>query len=1523
MSLTTTLIPTIQILQTNWASTNKELGRVDALAYDPVNDMFYVGGNFSGSNQLKSLAGAAITRNYLVAVYGSTHGASAWEYHSTWNPNANGRVYDIKVSPDGSQVYVAYYGSTVGGQTRKGLASLEPATGTNVGNATSLIPDLSFTAGVREIALSADGKSMWIGGDFTTGGGGTRLAKIDLSAATATVVATFNPSRNNTVHAVYIHESSGTLVCGGDFNDTASPWCAAFDSGTGAAKAFAYSPGPASGSSSACGVLAITGTGDTIWCGQRNDHEIKVAMPAGTVAHYQGCDGNIQANCIYQDAVISVHHGGCAAKAIDTSQANLTGGSCPNGGLKSGKIFKNDQATMALDTNFLPTDLIPSSTTPLGGWALATDGNNLMVGGDFVVAGHNLYRLAVYAGTGTVTPPPPPTCPPGTTGTWPDCVPIPTTTPPIVTITSPIDGTTINSDSVTVQADVEITAAGATPQSVVVQDNGGTAITMTPGVPSGPPDTQAPTVPTGLVSQGFDANGFPQLAWNASTDNVSVIAYNVYRNAVSVGQSPGLSLVDTSVAPLTTYSYTVTAVDGAGNESAASTPLSVTTPPTPSGGSSPTFLTGTTGAGTTSASASPPAGTTLGDIMLAHVTVVGNTGAVTAPSGWTLIAQWQDTTRYCAYLYQKTAGSAEGSATWSRASATTMDATITSTRNATIAQVLAAGSAGSSSSQHALPVLSGFKAGDIALDFVGADSSPLPYPRKGSMVGVMPNGSSSNWSDATALGTFETLVGRRMHHSHSMIPFDVKSGGSVTIPKRDLSVGNANLIADYNANRLSYVSWPRPRAGASGESSWSSQFGTNDPVTILKNFPTGTYDAQLTNLANALLAWEHATIIRLMHEMNQDMPWSIKKSSQQSAYAAAYIPAFQYIYTFLKNAGLVPLLHWNPGFLDSTNFTQESMWPGGPYVFAAGSEAYFNPGDTWPAKMTKVYTDWVSQTNSLGQPMIFGSGEGGHRGGDGTCYDTARTSLVPQGSNPSTQPQYKIYTQWDNTGPNGDNIIGDMNAAGQTKFKNFVQSSYMEAALTDTWVPPTGWTEAYQNRHPLGDASAKTNYGPGMQGHALFSRTLATAGSAPALPLVAPGRGRWAGFVVQLSATGGGGGSDTLPPTLNLTPGTDQTVAAGTGTQVFSGTVTDPSGVASLTVNGVAVTVAANGSFSTTQTLVSGANPFVFVAKDSSPNQNQKSVTVTITVGSVTTADKVAFIADFGGANLSESNKVINQMPIDASVAYFINGGDNYPRGANDAASPTAMTDNLAVFKTRGMIPRMIAAPGNHEGPNRDIVPGAGAAAAYQGYRYVWGNASGLAAGNAGHADGNIVTKTVNGWTLIICDTVAVSPDRTPDDTTPDGEAGVGSAQLAQIVAALPSSGDKCVVFGHHPRWNSDLSDHTDGTNGKANQLAQIQPLWAAIVGKCRAYCAGHAHNMQIHQPRDVNGNVVATGGTTQIVAGSGGGLNYALNNSYAPAPVFVDGNGVAGFLLLQFGATKLTVSLVGDTGTVLKSVAL
>jgi hypothetical protein len=130
-------------------------------------------------------------------------------------------------------------------------------------------------------------------------------------------------------------------------------------------------------------------------------------------------------------------------------------------------------------------------------------------------------------------------------------------------------------------------------------------------------DTQSPTMPTNLSASGVTANSVT-LTWNASSDDVGVTGYTVYRDGAQVGATGGdqaTAFTDTSAAPATSYSYTVDAFDGSGNHSAPSSPLPVLTL-APSGIRANQGAAGTTGSRVSSMTLSLSGAVNAGDLLV-------------------------------------------------------------------------------------------------------------------------------------------------------------------------------------------------------------------------------------------------------------------------------------------------------------------------------------------------------------------------------------------------------------------------------------------------------------------------------------------------------------------------------------------------------------------------------------------------------------------------------------------------------------------------------------------------------------------------------------------------------------------------------------------------------------------------------------------------------------------------------------------------------------------------------------------
>ncbi len=94
----------------------------------------------------------------------------------------------------------------------------------------------------------------------------------------------------------------------------------------------------------------------------------------------------------------------------------------------------------------------------------------------------------------------------------------------------------------------------------------------------GDADTQAPTAPSGLAAAN-ETQSTIDLTWEASTDNVGVTGYDVYRGNTMIATVAGTRYQATGLTAGTEYSFRVKAKDAAGNESAFSNTATASTLP--------------------------------------------------------------------------------------------------------------------------------------------------------------------------------------------------------------------------------------------------------------------------------------------------------------------------------------------------------------------------------------------------------------------------------------------------------------------------------------------------------------------------------------------------------------------------------------------------------------------------------------------------------------------------------------------------------------------------------------------------------------------------------------------------------------------------------------------------------------------------------------------------------------------------------------------------------------------------------
>lgn len=114
--------------------------------------------------------------------------------------------------------------------------------------------------------------------------------------------------------------------------------------------------------------------------------------------------------------------------------------------------------------------------------------------------------------------------------------------------------------------------------TLTVTDDGGSSGSDTVVITvAGPPDLEDPSVPTDVSASNTTHNG-TELSWSPSTDNIDPAPqYEIFQDGSSIGTTASTTFTISGLTTSTTYAFTVRAEDAAGNASAQSAAVSVTT----------------------------------------------------------------------------------------------------------------------------------------------------------------------------------------------------------------------------------------------------------------------------------------------------------------------------------------------------------------------------------------------------------------------------------------------------------------------------------------------------------------------------------------------------------------------------------------------------------------------------------------------------------------------------------------------------------------------------------------------------------------------------------------------------------------------------------------------------------------------------------------------------------------------------------------------------------------------------------
>ena len=349
-------------LATSWDPNVVGFGPVVALLLD--GSVVYVGGGFT------NIGGQP--RDYLAALDATTGLATSWDTDIT-GPFGNNEVHALAKS--GATIYAAGNFTAVNGNSRRGLAAIDEATGL----ATSWNPDPSGdvrTVQVEDGKVFAAGYVLGLGGVARSG-----LAAIDITTGLPTA---WNPAPNGSVEALAV--SGSTVYVGGSFSNIggqARNRLAALDAGTGLATA--WNPNPNQG------VRALAVDGTTVYAagifqvigGELRDRIAALDATSGLATAWNpGASGA----------------SGFVSTIVKSGSTVYVGGDFTTAGGASRSRIAAIDATTGLATAWNPvaSDVVQS---------IVVSGSTIYVGGHFgFIGGQPRNRIAALdAGTGLAT----------------------------------------------------------------------------------------------------------------------------------------------------------------------------------------------------------------------------------------------------------------------------------------------------------------------------------------------------------------------------------------------------------------------------------------------------------------------------------------------------------------------------------------------------------------------------------------------------------------------------------------------------------------------------------------------------------------------------------------------------------------------------------------------------------------------------------------------------------------------------------------------------------------------------------------------------------------------------------------------------------------------------------------------------------------------------------------------------------------------------------------------------------------
>jgi hypothetical protein len=310
----------------------------------------YVGGAFGNVRPDGAAPGTNQTPRSDLAAFDAATGKLL-----PWNPNPNGQVRTLAVSPDGSRIYAGGDFTTVGGSSHLHLVAL-PAANSPAANLGAPLGWPAYTDGAVR-ALLAVGSRVYVGGDFHHVNGAARKFLAAVGPSSGTLVS-WAAQPDAYVGAFALAPSGRRIFVGGAFQHigTSSQHAlAVLDPITGAPIAWGFRPGYAVlGLATDSHSLYMAGSG-------QGGHVVAYSLTTGKLLWQDSADGDVTGVSVYHDQLIVTGH----FRHVDAL------------------VAEHLASVSTVDGTVDTSSWTPSLNQVLGGYAVLGYGDRVYAGGDF------------------------------------------------------------------------------------------------------------------------------------------------------------------------------------------------------------------------------------------------------------------------------------------------------------------------------------------------------------------------------------------------------------------------------------------------------------------------------------------------------------------------------------------------------------------------------------------------------------------------------------------------------------------------------------------------------------------------------------------------------------------------------------------------------------------------------------------------------------------------------------------------------------------------------------------------------------------------------------------------------------------------------------------------------------------------------------------------------------------------------------------------------------------------------------